>query len=257
MKVFIIGTGNVAAALGSAFKKAGHEITGVFGLHPAKVEALHKKLNCKGFNSLLEIPNNSDVYLLAVSDDAIQSVAKQIKINQGIIVHTSGSTDISVLGKFKNKGVFYPVETIKFNHPKSFKKVPLCLEASNESTLKKLMKLAHPVSYKIYILNSKERAELHLAAVFTNNFTNHLIGISQDILEKIHLPVELLEQLAHSTIKNAFLSDPVKSQTGPAVRNDKKTINKHLDLLKKDKSRQDIYKILTKDIVNVHNKKYK
>nr|HMT29675.1 DUF2520 domain-containing protein [Bacteroidia bacterium] len=112
-------------------------------------------------------------------------------------------------------------------------------------------------SDKIYILNSKERAELHLAAVFTNNFTNHLIGISQDILEKIHLPVELLEQLAHSTIKNAFLSDPVKSQTGPAVRNDKKTINKHLDLLKKDKSRQDIYKILTKDIVNVHNKKYK
>lgn len=254
MKLFVIGSGNVANSLGSAFKKAGHEITGVFGRNPLTSARLAKKLNTKAFNDINKIPIGSDIYLLAIKDDAINEIAHILKKTKGIVVHTSGTTSISTLSRFNNHGVFYPVETIKTNFPLSYKKVPICLEASNEPTLKKLLELAGSISNEIYLLDSNQRAQLHLAAVFTNNFNNYLLGISIDILKNCLLPKELLKELAYSTVRNAFSLGSYQSQTGPALRNDKITMQKHLNMLKKDKTRLGIYNFLTKKIINVHKK---
>lgn len=257
MKVFIIGSGNVAFSLGQAIFRAGHEICGVYGRSIEKALLLSKKLHCKYFEELNTIPKNCDVYLLAVSDDAIAHLSAKIPQTKGVIAHTSGTTPLSSLGKITDTGVFYPVQTIKNNFPRSFKKIPFCLEGSNERSLKKLMELAGSISNELYQLNSKQRMILHLSAVFTNNFNNHLLSIARDLLRHYHLPDQLLIELARATVINAFEGEPYSSQTGPAVRNDVKTIDKHLEMLKKHPGRQQIYRQLTDDIINVHNNKKK
>jgi len=254
MKVFIIGTGNVATALGSAVKKAGHQLTGVAGRDESKTSVLAAKLKCKAYSLSNKIPVNSDIYLVAIKDDAIAEAVRNMPSVKGIVAHTSGASPITLLKRFPAKGVFYPVETITKGHPKSFKKVPFCIEASDEKTFRKLMLFASTISSEIYSLDSTQRATLHVAAVFANNFTNYIFGIANDILAKQQLPSALLQTLAKSTVQNAFEKGAIQSQTGPAVRNDIKTIDKHLALLKDNKDYQQLYRILTGQIRNVHKK---
>jgi len=254
MNVFIIGTGNVAKSIGSALIRSGHKIVGLLGRNQTRTRSLAKKFNCPEYNSISQIPVNADFYLIAVNDDAVIKVVKSLPKVKGIILHTSGTVSLDVFNRTSKKGVLYPVDSItgKFNF--SFRKVPLCIEAGDETTLKKILLLAKSISDQIFILNSTQRARLHLAAVFTNNFTNHLLGIATGIIDKENLPHELLYKLAQTTLKNAFERGAFLSQTGPAKRNDKVTIRKHLGLLKNSGPQTAIYKLLTQNIIDVHNK---
>ncbi len=254
MKVFIIGTGNVATSLGLALFMAGHKISGVLGRDTLKVLRLSKKLNCKSYTEPLTIPTNNAFYLVAINDDAIAGVIDQLPDLKGIVVHTSGASSINLLRRFSKRGVFYPVETITKTHPRSFAKIPFCLEGSDEATFKKLMQLARTITNEIYALSSEQRSVLHVAAVFTNNFTNALLGIATEILEQQGLPPSLIKPLAISTAQNAFKHGIINSQTGPAVRNDIKTIDKHLKLLEKNNNYRKIYQLITDQIRTVHHK---
>lgn len=254
MKIYIIGTGKVATLLGKMLVKCGHRPLGVFGRDQKTVDSLSKALGCNSYNAVQDIPANGDLYFIAVKDDAIGTVAKSLRHVKGAIIHTSGATPLAILGRKTRAGVFYPVSTIRENFPKSLKKVPLCLEATDEATMKKLGILATALSNKIYLLDSSERARLHLAAVFTNNFTNHLLGIAMNLLDKHELPPELLEFLAISTVRNAFENGAFESQTGPAVRHDTRTIQRHLNALKSDKQAYEIYKLITNQLLRVHKK---
>lgn len=254
MKIFVIGTGNVASVLSRALLKAGHRISGVYSRTPVHADKLAGALKCKPFYRAEEIPDNLDLYLIAVKDDVIEKISALIPKTKGIVVHTSGSIPLNVLKKHVNSGVIYPVESISSARKISFKKVPFCLEASNETSLKKIFKLTSALSEHIYILNSRQRAALHLSAVFTNNFTNYLLTIAESILQKEGLPVELLYPLASSTINNAFNEDPAKAQTGPARRNDQVTIKNHLKYLKNNKEYSSLYKLLTRQIVSRYKK---
>ncbi|MBL7916618.1 MAG: DUF2520 domain-containing protein [Bacteroidia bacterium] len=254
MKIYIIGTGKVATLLGKMLMKYGHRPLGVFGRNQKTVDSLSKALGCHSYNDFKDIPVNGDLYFIAVKDDAIGSVAKSLKHVKGALIHTSGATPLAALGRKTRAGVFYPVSTIRESFPKSFKKVPICLEATDEATMKKLGVIATALSNKIYLLDSPERARLHLAAVFTNNFTNHLLGIAMNLLDENHLPPELLEFLAVSTVRNAFENGAFESQTGPAVRHDTRTIQRHLNALKSDKQAYEIYKLITNQLLRVHKK---
>ncbi len=255
MKIFIIGTGNVATTLGSAIVAAGHKVTGVFGRNTERAKKLAEKLNSRAVFSLKDADKVSDIFLIAVNDNAIKDVAAKLPAVRGIVVHTSGSTHLNVLEKHKQSGVFYPVESITVKFPVSFRKVPVCLEASNEKTMKTLMAFASTLSEKLYVLSSEQRQTLHLAAVFTNNFTNHLLHAATGLLEKAHVPGELLQPLAVSTVKNAFNNGPLQSQTGPAVRNDTKTINRHLQMLQNNTPLFELYKLITGQIKETQSKK--
>lgn len=255
MKVFIIGTGNVAKSLGAAIFKSGHKITGVLGRSEENAKVLAKKFKCASFTKADQIPHNSDFYLIAVKDDAIGSIVKSLPETKGIFLHTSGTVPLDIFKTKSKKGVLYPVDSITGKYNFSFKNVPICIEAGDESTLKKLLLFVRTLSNKIFLLNSPQRAKLHIAAVITNNFTNHLLGIATEIIDKEHLPHELLFKLAQTTLKNAFEHGPLQSQTGPAKRNDAATIRKHLDLLKANKDHVELYKLITRQITDVHNKK--
>jgi predicted short-subunit dehydrogenase-like oxidoreductase (DUF2520 family) len=228
ISVLIVGSGNVAAHLYNAFLKA--DILNVLQISSRDLETIPK----------------ADVTIIAVSDDSIAEVSSKIK--NSFVVHTSGSVTMSDLKNDKRKGVFYMLQTFSKDKNVDFSEVPFCLEAENNKDYELLETLAKSIGGNIYKINSDQRKTLHVAAVFVNNFTNHMYKIGNDICKKNNVPFEILQPLIKETsLKIAELS-PEKAQTGPAVRKDKKTIKNHLNLLNTEQ--QKIYKIITKSIQN-------
>jgi predicted short-subunit dehydrogenase-like oxidoreductase (DUF2520 family) len=228
ISVVIIGNGNVAHHLEKIFLKASN--VGVL------------KINSRALN---DIPK-ADVTILAVSDDAIAEVSS--KVNNGFVVHTSGSFSMEALQNKQSKGVFYMLQTFTKEKEVDFSKVPFCLEANTQKEYLLLEKLAKSIGEKVYPINSEQRKGLHIAAVFVNNFTNHLYKIGNDICTKHQVPFEILYPLIDETAQKIKTLSPEKAQTGPAKRNDIKTIKDHLNLLHKEQ--QKIYKMLTQSITN-------
>jgi predicted short-subunit dehydrogenase-like oxidoreductase (DUF2520 family) len=254
MKIVIIGSGNVATQLGKAFRSCGHEIAFVYSRNINHAKKLGRVLKSGYGNNLREILSyNADVFMIAVKDDAIVDVVKRMpKVNDMLVFHTSGATDISVMKrKFRNCGVFWQIQTIRDRTRQDFKKVPVVIEASNSTAEKKLKQLATGISSNVHTLTSLQRRMLHLGAVFVNNFPNHLYYLAEKLLKKHHLDFKLYQPLILSTIESSMLN-PKQSQTGPARRNDKKSMNAHLKLLQQP-TYKSIYKLLSKSITETYN----
>lgn len=196
-------------------------------------------------NNLNELAD-ADLYIAAVSDDAIENLAKKIP-QDCCLVHTSGTVAMDVLARHSKHGVFYPLQSFSKNHPVCFDRIPICLEANNPETMGLLENIAHKLSKKVVRINSSERLELHLAAVLVNNFTNHLYTLSQKHLELKNIPFDLLHPLIEETAKKAIEIGAQSAQTGPAKRGDQSTISRHLSLLK-DNRLKEIYNLLSDSI---------
>ena len=188
--------------------------------------------------------SKSTVFIICVPDNVIPSIVEELKIpNNAIITHTSGSTPINVINKFKNFGIFYPLQTFSKIKNVDFTTIPILLEANNIETLKKLKDLADIISKNVIDCDSEKRKKIHVAAVFACNFTNHLLSISENILKNSDLELSLLEPLVKETIAKSFEIGPINAQTGPAKRDDLDTIDKHIKLLNKKNS--EVYRLLS------------
>ena len=227
IKVVIIGTGNVAGHLVNAFNKV-------------------DMLDVKQINSrkLTNIPSSA-ITIIAVADDAIKEVADQLADRIGLIVHTSGSVGMEAITSDK-KGVFYPLQSFTKGTLVDFMKVPFCLEATNNNDLELLEVIAKSIGKKSYHITSDQRKKLHLAAVFVNNFTNHMYQIGKEICDQHQVPFEILHPLIEETAKKITLISPKDAQTGPAKRNDVQTIQSHLENL--NLQQQKMYKLITQSI---------
>lgn len=226
ISVAIVGTGNVGFHLNNEL---------------AKSDDLNViQFNSRSQNSLTDF----DIAILAVSDDAISEVSKNIESK--LVVHTSGTTDINLLKNSHNKGVFYPLQSFSKQKEVDFSHVPLCIEAENKEDLELLETLGKSLKSKTYIVNSEQRKHLHLAAVFANNFSNHMFTLAEEICNKNNVPFEVLKPLIQETTKKIETLSPAKAQTGPAARGDQKTIENHLELL--DTYQQELYLKITQSI---------
>ncbi len=251
-KIVIIGAGNVATQLGLALVKVKHDILQIVSIHPSSAEQLAKQLNCKFTTHLEKINLSADIYIIAVTDKAISKVVKHLKFENKIIIHTSGATDIKVLQKAsENYGVFYPVQTFSKDREIDFSKVPIMLEASNDKTYDTIQLLASSISRIFYDANSEKRKAVHLAAVFANNFTNHMFTLADGILAAYDYEQDLLIPLISETVSKVKGQYATEMQTGPAIRGDKKTMKAHLKLLSSNKDYQKIYKLLSKSIIKL------
>ncbi|TKC65377.1 DUF2520 domain-containing protein [Pedobacter hiemivivus] len=248
MKIVCIGSGNVASHMAKAFEENGADIVQVWSRELVNAQALANEIGAQAIFDLKLVDKYADLYLIAVKDDAIAKVAKELKEINGIVVHTSGATDMEVLAGFKNYGVFYPLQTFSKQQPIDFIHVPLCLEANTEENMSALQLMAMKLTPLIYEVETKKREVLHVAGVFANNFVNHLYQLSHQILKKNDLDFELLRPLIMETAVKVQDALPEDVQTGPAVRNDKKTILKHEELLKRTPHLQEIYKNLSNSI---------
>lgn len=247
IKVVIIGSGNVAQHLIKAFAKTKKiNIVQVFSRQKENVtQLLDSGKITNDFNTLVE----ADLYIIAVSDDAIAKVSSQLPFENRLVVHTSGSVPLDSLDKKNRKGVFYPLQTFSKNATIDFSQIPICLESENESDFNLLEKVAQSISNNAFKSNEKQRKALHISAVFVNNFVNYMYQIGNEICLENNVPFEILKPLILETVNKVMTLSPKEAQTGPAKRKDKKTIESHLDFLSNE-NHAAIYKILTQSIQN-------
>ncbi|SHG85084.1 Predicted oxidoreductase, contains short-chain dehydrogenase (SDR) and DUF2520 domains [Flavobacterium fluvii] len=247
IKVIIIGSGNVAQHLIKAFDKNKKiEVVQVFSRQKEAVaHLLDSPKITDNFNDL----KDADLYVIAVSDDAIAAVSSQLPFENRLVVHTSGSVSLEALDKKNRNGIFYPLQTFSKKAEVDFSKIPICLESEKETDFEFLKKVAELISQKVYKINSGQRKSLHVAAVFVNNFVNQLYQMGNEICIENDVPFDVLKPLIQETANKVMTLSPKDAQTGPAIRNDQKTIAAHLDFLK-DENQKNIYKILTQSIQN-------
>ena len=259
MNVFIIGSGNIASHFSLAFKKNNIDIVGIDARNDEQGYQIAQKANAPLYESLKTIPKNADVYLICVSDDAIKTVVEQLPKSirkSKIIAHTSGNKSISdTLSTCKNGGVFYPLQTFTKGKKMSYKSIPFCINGTNAKTLKKLTEFANSISNSVQIINDEQRKSIHLSAVIINNFVNHLIYASEELLKLENVDPSILQPLLQETIRKQIDLGAFHAQTGPARRLDAETLSSHLDLLKSHKDFKAMYTTISKSIQKTYKKK--
>ncbi|MBE9469090.1 MAG: DUF2520 domain-containing protein [Bacteroidetes bacterium] len=252
MTIVFIGAGNLATNLSIAFKKAGYSILQVYSRTEKSARELSKKINCDYTIDINKL-KKADIYFFAVGDKVIKKLLESNNFENKFIVHTAGSVSIDVFkDKSNNYGVFYPIQTFSKERIVDFKNIPICIEANNRDSQKLLENIVNSISDDLRIINSEQRKLIHLTAVFACNFVNHLYSISSDILKKGNISFDILKPLIIETANKIIDNDPKCAQTGPAVRNDNQTIEKHLKMLNDD-NLKNIYKLFSDDIFRKMN----
>lgn len=248
--IVLIGSGNVATQMGLALKKAGHTILQVYSRTQTSSRALALKLRSQPVNNLKKITSTADLYIIAIKDDAVNDITKQLNVNGKLVVHTSGSLPLKILKTVSSHyGVLYPLQTLSKNKIIDFSSVPLCIEANTKANEKKLLAIAGSVSKQVHLVDSEKRKVLHLAAVFACNFTNHMYALAEKLLGRNKISFELLLPLIYETANKIKQASPSKMQTGPAIRNDKSIMKAHIILLSKQKRMKKIYKLMSQSIM--------
>lgn len=249
--ISLIGAGKVAYHLGLRFYEKGYPIQQVFSRKIRKAQKLSKKLDARATNQLRDVKPVSDIYIIAVKDDAIAEVAEKLhpQLENALIVHTSGALPSRILKPYsKNYGCFYPLQSFSINKAIDFEKLPVCIYSPQKKNRQKLYNLAQGICPNIYEIDDQQKSVLHVAAVFVNNFTNHLYHIGQQIAEDAAIDFAILKPLIRETMEKIEQHDPAEMQTGPAIRGDRETMEKHLQYLQKYPDWARLYRLISQGI---------
>lgn len=260
MEISFIGAGNTAWHLAPAFENAGHHINEVYSRQLSNARQLVSMLyDARPHSDLNFVDSPSQLFMLAVPDDALADVCARLVLPENaILVHTSGSQSLDALQELVElysdipvrTGVFYALMTFSKGQPLlNFEDIPLCLEAGDTDTETLLVALGQEISTIVYLVNSRERKTLHVAAVFACNFTNHLLAIANDLTTDEQLEFDLLKPLIRETVRKALLApNPADVQTGPARRGDHTILSSHLTYLANQPRLAELYEVLSESI---------
>ncbi|GAB2792053.1 putative short-subunit dehydrogenase-like oxidoreductase (DUF2520 family) [Hymenobacter luteus] len=249
--IVLLGAGRVAQHLGPALAQAGHAVLHVWSRTQASAGAVAATIPGATAGTDLRALPPADLYLLAVPDGAVPQVLAAAGFAPGAVVaHTAGALPLSVFAARAQVrgGVLYPLQTFSPGRAIEWRTVPLCLEATTAPDLELLRTVAASLSADVRLVNSAQRLQLHVAAVWACNFPNHLLGISRALLAEAGLPWPLLHPLIRETLDKALAEPPFAVQTGPAVRHDAATLARHEAALAGKPAWQALYKDLTVSI---------
>lgn len=253
-KVSFVGAGNLAWHLAPALDNVGYPVREVYSQNPKHAAALVGRLYEAHVNISLDFSASaSKIFVICVSDDAIQEIAQKIILpDEAIVVHTSGSQPLSILDDSgsQNMGVFYPLQTFTKTKKVDFKNVPIFVESENADVEKTLVKMAKAISGNVKKINSEGRKALHIAAVFASNFSNHMLRIAKEIAEQNNLDYNVLKPLIAETLNKSLEIGPEKAQTGPAVRGDFEILECHMEFLKENPELAEIYRMISQHIID-------
>jgi len=246
VRISLIGAGNLATRLGIALKAAGHDFVQVYSRTEEAAQCLATLLGAEAVTRPESLHPDATLYICALKDDVLGEVLKRVDVGDGILVHTAGSLSVDVLKPFAAKtGVFYPLQTFHKEREVDFGTIPVFIESSDKVVLFLLKQLVADLGTIAYEINSEERLKLHISAVFACNFVNYLYTISSDLLAEQKLPFEVLKPLILETSAKVQNLAPSHAQTGPAIRFDRKVMDKHLALLDKHAAWKNLYKELS------------
>lgn len=260
MKIVFLGAGNVAHHLATECENTGHEILAVYSRRKTHADELAERLAGAAATDQLDFSESeARLFFLTLADDALEEVMSRLVLpEEALLVHTSGAKPLSDLQKWISiysdvpvkAGVLYPLQSISRNVELNWKELPLCIEGGDEEAETRLIDLARQISDEVYIVNSEERLRLHLAAVFANNFPNHLWAVAKELLEQQGLEFDLLKPIIKETMRKALAAEhPADVQTGPARRGDEGTMARHLSLLDDEPHLARIYQVLSDSIM--------
>ncbi|MFZ1800192.1 MAG: Rossmann-like and DUF2520 domain-containing protein [Chitinophagaceae bacterium] len=231
MDIAIIGTGNTATVLGKLCKEKGHRILEINGRSSADTNFLAKELGAKPGYELKQITNDAGLYIIAVSDMAIDNISMDIHFEDKLVVHTAGSMSIHILDHTSsNYGVLYPLQSMR-KEIEELPEIPFLVDGNNDFTKKELKAFAKTLSGKVQLADDLQRKKIHLAAVFVANFTNYLYALTENYCYKEKISFDSLLPLINETTRRLGSYPAATTQTGPAMREDFSTIDKHLDML--------------------------
>lgn len=253
--IVFIGAGNLATNLAKALYQNGFRIVQVYSRTPEAARALAQVVEAE-YTAELEVSREARLYIVALKDDAFVKLLPDIVEGKEnvLLVHTAGSLPMSVWeGKASRYGVFYPMQTFSKQREVDFRMVPFFIESNSPEDTELLKAIASVLSGKVYEATSEQRRCLHLAAVFTCNFTNHMYALAAELLQKYNLPFDAMIPLIDETARKVHELEPKQAQTGPAVRYDGNVINKHLEMLEGEPDMQTVYRLVSESIHRLHN----
>ncbi len=249
MDIVIIGSGNVAAVLGRKFRAAGHTILQIYSRNNVAASALAYEFDTESTNYKSMIHKTADVYLIAVADDAINDVVTELRLPGKVVAHTAASVPKEILKTVTDHyGVFYPLQSLR-KEMTELPDIPVFFDGSDDIAKTKLEQLAHSIAkVKVVLANDADRMKLHVAAVVVSNFPNHLYVLAEKYCKQEGLDFKQLLPLIEETALRIKNTSPKLAQTGPAIRHDKETIQKHIEILKNHPQLKNLYVLLTESI---------
>ncbi|MCA0131857.1 Rossmann-like and DUF2520 domain-containing protein [Winogradskyella alexanderae] len=252
ISVTLLGAGNLAMHLYKAFSESDAIIVNQW--YNRSLDKISSYKNEVKTIDRLDKLNKADIYILAISDDSIDEISSALPFDNRLVVHTSGSVSIHHLDKKHIRGVFYPLQTFTKDADVNFKEVPICIEALDKNSYTTLKTLGDAMGCTTYKISTEQRQTLHLSAVYVNNFVNQLYRIAHEISDAKSINFDILKPLILETARKVQTMSPYMAQTGPAKRNDKKTIKRHLKLIENQEHKA-IYELLTKSIKKTHGQR--
>jgi len=252
------GAGRVASALCKEIFNSGYNIDLIVSETPNNGKLLADSCNAT-WSPDLRFPDSTGIIIVAVPDHRLKNVLEKINCRkETLIAHTAGSIGLDIFpSQIKKKGVFYPLQTFSKEREIVFKDLPFFIESSDNQSSAILGDLAVSLGGKVHFVDTEHRRMLHLAAVFVSNFSNHLFTLGKEVTSSAGLSFDVLEPLIKETFSKAMDIGPENAQTGPAIRNDQNTIEKHLELLSFSPELQRIYGEMTRSIITYYNIKHK
>lgn len=251
MRVVIIGAGNVASVLGRRIKKAGHDIIQVISRSYGSAKELADELGCSASTNFSELDKTGELFLIAMSDNALNDLKEKINVGDKLVVHTAGSINKDVLKDVStNYGVLYPLQSLRKENKDETVVIPLLIDGINDYSIRQINEFAISISPVVSYTQDEQRLKLHVGAVLTNNFTNHLYCLALEYCEKENIDFKLLQPLIGETAARLKDHSPCDMQTGPAARKDVLTLDKHLRLLTTHPKLRTLYLRMTDSIMN-------
>lgn len=245
MKVVMIGSGNVATVLGGKIVAAGHEMLQVVARRREPAALLAGEWGCGYTTQWEEIDRAADIYIVAISDRGLEQIGEILSLPGRLVVHTAGAVSVSALLPVSaHCGVLYPLQSLKAA-VRPFPEIPLLVDAYRPEDLPVIEAFAATLSRQVRRADDSDRLKLHLGGVVVNNFSNFLYTLTDEFCRREGVDFSLLQPIIRETAGRISHFAPRDMQTGPAVRGDKSTCERHLKLLSNYETMKELYNIFT------------
>lgn len=249
--VVFIGAGNLATNLAKALYWKGFRIVQIYSRTEESAQSLAQIVEAEYTTDLSAVTEDAQLYIVSLKDTALVELLPKLVAGKknALWVHTAGSIPMTVWEGYAERfGVFYPMQTFSKQREVDFRGIPIFVESNSEEDTQFLKDIASALSEKVYEATSDQRKSLHLAAVFTCNFTNHMYALATELLKKYQLPFEVMLPLIDETARKVHELEPRAAQTGPAIRYDENVIDGHLQMLANEPEMQELYRLISQSI---------
>lgn len=249
--VVFIGAGNLATNLAKALYWKGFRIVQIYSRTEESAQSLAQIVEAEYTTDLSAVTVDAQLYIVSLKDTALVELLPKLVAGKknALWVHTAGSIPMTIWEGYAERfGVFYPMQTFSKQREVDFRGIPIFVESNSEEDTQFLKDIASALSEKVYEATSDQRKSLHLAAVFTCNFANHMYALAAELLKKYQLPFEVMLPLIDETARKVHELEPRAAQTGPAIRYDENVIDGHLQMLANEPEMQELYRLISQSI---------